>query len=109
MLEETKKQQPKSFVTAYSLGYCYAFSNQADKAREELKILEEKPNSGHSIFGRILVHVALGEKEKALDVLQEFSKSKDPRILRVLFDQRFGEFKNEPKLKEILRQVMSEK
>jgi DNA-binding winged helix-turn-helix (wHTH) protein/TolB-like protein/Tfp pilus assembly protein PilF len=109
ILEETKKQQPKSSVTAYSLGYCYAATNQADKAREELKILEEKSNSGQSIFGRILVHAALGEKEKAMDVLQEFSKSKDPRILRILFDQRFGEFKNEPKFREMVRKVMSEK
>jgi DNA-binding winged helix-turn-helix (wHTH) protein/TolB-like protein/Flp pilus assembly protein TadD len=105
ILIEVKKAQPNASVVAYNLGFCYATLNEPEKAREELKLLESNPKNGHSTFGRILIHYTLGENEKALSILNDFYKSKDARIQRILFDPRLKNLKNETKFKEITKDL----
>lgn len=106
VLEEAKKLLPKGRVVAYNLGYCYAKTNQPEKAREELKILDLEPITGAGLFGKILVYDALGEREKALNIFSDFYRTKDARSLKILYDPRFEDFKNEPRFKEITQDLI---
>lgn len=101
ILLKAKEKFPRGRVVAYSLGYCFAKMNQPEKAAEEIKILEIEPVTGFSLYGKILIHQALGENEKALSVFSEFYKTRDARNLRVFYDPRLEELRNDRKFKEI--------
>jgi DNA-binding winged helix-turn-helix (wHTH) protein/TolB-like protein/Flp pilus assembly protein TadD len=102
-LLEAKKIFPRGRVIAYSLGYCRVKMNQPAEALEEIKILEMKPITGNSILGQILLYDALDEKEKALDIFEQFYKTKDGRNFRFFYDPRLENFRNESRFKEITK------
>lgn len=88
-----------------NLGYCYAQTNQKEKARESLKVLNEKKNTGYSIFGRILIHANLGETQEALKILEESYETRDVRLTRLKADPRFKPIQSNSKFQEIMRKM----
>ncbi len=109
LLEETdaeeKKKGNKNFRMNAVLGFCYAVTNQTEKAREILKVLEEDQAKGYSMYGRILIHANLGETEIALKVLNESFQTRDSRLLRLKVDPRLKAIQPEPRFQEILRKM----
>jgi DNA-binding winged helix-turn-helix (wHTH) protein/TolB-like protein/Tfp pilus assembly protein PilF len=109
LLEEAKteaeKQGNRSPRVNTTLGFCYVLTNQTAKAREALKILEEKKETGYSMYGRILIHANLGEKTTALNILSESWQTRDVRLTRLKSDPRLKVIHSEPRFLEIMRKM----
>jgi hypothetical protein len=109
LLEEVKADEVKKgnepIRISATLGYCYAVTNQAEKARQALQVLEENPTRGYAMYGRILIHANLGEIETALRVLNESYQTRDARLIRLKADPRFKVIHSEPRFQEILRKM----
>ncbi len=104
LAEETEKGN-KTFRINATLGYCYAVTNQTEKARQALKILEEDQTMGYSMYGRILIHANLGEVEKAVNILNESYNTRDVRLTRLKTDPRLTVLQSQPRYREILRKM----
>jgi adenylate cyclase len=88
-----------------TLGYCYVVTNQAAKARDALKVLDQDKDNGYSMYGRILILANLGETNKALDILNESYQTRDVRLTRLKSDPRLKVIHSEPRFLEIMRKM----
>ena len=88
-----------------TLGYCYAVTKQNEKAQASLEVLNARKNAGYAMFGRILIHANLGDKQEALKILEETYQTKDARLTRLKADPRLKIIQAEPRFKAIMRKM----
>ncbi|HVF49056.1 MAG TPA: protein kinase [Pyrinomonadaceae bacterium] len=89
-----------------ALGYAYAVAGRADKARELLDALKElRPGSYVSPYFVAIIHVGLGEKEAALEWLEQAYKDRHPGMVLMKVDPRFDALRADPRFAELLRRV----
>jgi DNA-binding winged helix-turn-helix (wHTH) protein/TolB-like protein/Tfp pilus assembly protein PilF len=88
-----------------TLGYCYAVTNQTEKARKVLRVLQRQKENGYAMYGQMLIYANLGETETALRILNEFYQTRDARFQRLKVDSRLNAIQPEPRFREIMRKM----
>lgn len=89
-LEEWVKAGLKS-----DLAVLYAKTGRISEAR---KIMDEVKKSGHVGWGRIEIHLALGEKEEAVRLLEHAYKSSDAFTFTLLYHHLWDEVRSDPRV-----------
>lgn len=109
LLEEVRQKNPNSSRMYYGLGYCYSSKNQIEKINEIINLLEANPDSGQSVFARLIIYSNLGEKEKAIELLNRYYKTKDYRLSLLNVHPALKQIQSDPRFKEIMRELNLEK
>jgi len=86
----------------------YAKTGQRDKARELLLQLEQLATQRHvGPFTFALVHVALGENEKAIDDLEQaYRERADPGIVGIKVEPLLDPLRGEPRFERLVAKVL---
>jgi len=89
-----------------NLGYAYGVSNRREEALKVIEEIKTQPNRGSVSYASANVYAGLGEKEKAIDCLEEALRE------RALFtfplfvvDPFLANLRDEPRFKELARKV----
>jgi DNA-binding winged helix-turn-helix (wHTH) protein/TolB-like protein/Flp pilus assembly protein TadD len=89
-----------------SLAIAYARLGHEAKSREMLAELEQLPkNDTGAVYQLATIHSALGDKEKAIALLQKCFAAHDDRMLWIKVEPRFDALRDEPRFQEILRKM----
>jgi serine/threonine protein kinase/tetratricopeptide (TPR) repeat protein len=85
------------------LGGAYAAAGRTSEARAALQRLDEMSATGYvSPYHRALIHVALGERKQALDLLAEACTLNDGWLAWLAVEPRLDSLRAEPSFAEIL-------
>lgn len=88
------------------LGYCYAVAGQNAKARSILTILDRMERERYvSPYIRAIVYAGLGEKGKALQMLQRAFDKNAAWLVWLNADPFFGSLRNETKFRHIIQEL----
>jgi Flp pilus assembly protein TadD len=86
----------------------HAQVGRADEARTALRQLEndlarqnERVGTGHLAY----VHLALGDRKTALDLLERAADDRDPDVLWLAVDPRVDPLRSEPRLRALLARL----
>ena len=97
---------PDSTFALASLGYIYAASGDAEKARETIKHLNRESHKRYvSPYGMAELYAGLKEKERALTQLEKAAAEHSWWLIFAAVNHRFNNLRDEPRFKEILRQL----
>jgi TolB-like protein/Flp pilus assembly protein TadD len=104
LLEENTGQEPSSW-TLSTLGYLYAASDRRDDALRVLEEMEEMSRRSYLPSGTLAaVHVALGEKDRALDLLED-AYEEGSLWPEVNVDPLFASLRTEPRFQALVRKL----
>ncbi len=100
-------QEGSPFILAVGvLGHAYATSGDAQLARQQLANLEEYAHqyyvSAHSLA---LVHVGLGEHDRALECLQKAYEERYDRMIFLNVEPIFDALRHHPRFCQLTRQL----
>ncbi|MDT7807761.1 MAG: hypothetical protein QOJ70_1574 [Acidobacteriota bacterium] len=88
------------------LAHVYALAGKRRAAREILKHFEDASRERYvSGYNRAVVHIGLGEKEKAIAALEQGVPSRDVRLVWLDVNPRFDSLRDEPRFTDLLRIV----
>jgi len=91
---------------AGALGFAYARAGQSSEARRVLAELQERSNRRYvPAFDLALIHTGLGDKDKALDLLQKASEERDWRMTGVNVDPFFESLRSHPRFQSLLHDM----
>ena len=93
-------------MTLSSLGHGYALSGDSRKARVLLARLA-KPSATQYVspFELALIHTGLGERNRALNCLEQACQERSARLIWIKVDPRFHSLRTEPRFIDILRKM----
>jgi TolB-like protein/Tfp pilus assembly protein PilF len=89
-----------------SLGHAYAAAGQTADARrclEDLNGMARRRFVGSEQIG--LVHVGLGEREAALDLLEKGEEERNNWLMNIAIDRRFDPIRAEPRFRQLLARL----
>ncbi len=89
-----------------ALAYIHAVAGREDQARELLAEAEGSAREGrdHASY-MAAIHLALGERERALDWIEWACEEPSTEVLRVMADPRFAALRSDPRFVAIRRKV----
>lgn len=88
------------------LGYAYALANRKEEARSILKKLLNQSDSGLSSgFNLAVIYLALGDKEQALNQLEQGYEQRDVWMKELKAWPWFDTLRNEPRYKNLIRRM----
>jgi serine/threonine protein kinase len=89
------------------LGYIYGRLGWHERAREQLKILEELPpeQQRFSLYPKALVYVGLNEKKKALELFNECYRLRNPWVVLLKKNIFNLDLQEEPEFKELMAKI----
>ena len=89
-----------------AVGYAYAVSGDRAKTEETLRSLDDLAKRRYvTPNAYFLVHLGLGQKQKALDWLEKCYHDQDGACWYLKVDQLYDGLRNEPRFQAILKQV----
>jgi DNA-binding winged helix-turn-helix (wHTH) protein/TolB-like protein len=95
LLNENEKENPSSSLLSH-LGYTYAKLGNREKALEFAKMLEDRKDS--MVYEKATpIYLALGDKEKVFQLLEEMTIKAPQRWTRIGYDMRLYPLKEEPR------------
>jgi len=106
-METAVRNDPEILGRKGQLAYVYARTGDPEKARELLRQMKLE-GSGNNHVELALVHIALGEIEPALTLLEEAVKRRDGALLTAaspLDDPVYAPVRNHPRFLKILEQM----
>jgi TolB-like protein/DNA-binding winged helix-turn-helix (wHTH) protein/Flp pilus assembly protein TadD len=83
-----------------TLAHAFALTGHKARAREVLARLQNEPVQSPFLIS--LVHLALGEREAALEWLERAWQRRDPRARLVAVDHRFDDLRRDPRFEEMI-------
>jgi TolB-like protein/Flp pilus assembly protein TadD len=89
-----------------SLGHAYAAAGRTADARrclEDLNGMARRRFVGSEQIG--LVHVGLGEREAALDLLEKGEEERNNWLMNIAIDRRFDPLRSDPRFRELLARL----
>jgi len=89
-----------------SLGHAYAAAGRTADARrclEDLNGMARRRFVGSEQIG--LVHVGLGEREAALDLLEKGEEERNNWLMNIAIDRRFDPLRSDPRFQQLLRRL----
>jgi tetratricopeptide (TPR) repeat protein len=103
ILANKENANPSSSLLS-QLGYSNAKIGNKEKALEFAKMIEDKKDN--FVYEKVMpIYLALGDKEKVLQLLNEMAKKAPQRFNRLSFDLRLNPLKNEPLYQELLKKM----
>ena len=88
------------------LGYAYAVSGETEKAREMIEALEAGSQPEYlTPYHLAIIHLGLGEKEKALERLSEACDLRTPQYIFFKTGREFDSVRDDPRFQAILRRM----
>jgi TolB-like protein/DNA-binding winged helix-turn-helix (wHTH) protein/Tfp pilus assembly protein PilF len=88
------------------VGYAYGLSGRRQQALEVLKRLNATSTTGpSSAFGRALVYIGLGDKQRASAWLEKAYEQHEWILLSVNADPAFDSLRSEPRFQDLLRRM----
>ena len=88
------------------LAHCYAASGRSSEARALLAELEARSaDSWVSPIGLALVHLSLGERDRAFDELEHAYTVRAYRLLEIGVDPRWDSLRHDPRFRDVLRRM----
>ncbi len=111
--EEGIRQVQEALPTAASsplilaeLGSVYALLGEQAKAREMLAKLRDRSKQSYvSPYRLALIHVALGEKDTAIKLLDQGFQVRDMGMVQLRLDPRWGPVRGDPRFQDLLRRM----
>ena len=94
-------------VTSAFLAWGLALSGKTDEARALLLGLEGPGRGYVSPYQRAAVHLALGQPERALDLLEEAARDRDPWIALLRVDPRLDGLRGTKPFEELAQRVFA--
>jgi Flp pilus assembly protein TadD len=96
----------QTWTPASGLAYAYAVSGRRAEALKELGELEKQVDlSIHTPVNIAGVYAGLGDKDRALAMLERAYQHRYPRIWHLKLDQRFESLHSDPRFKDLLRRI----
>jgi serine/threonine protein kinase/Flp pilus assembly protein TadD len=91
---------------AAGLAYCYAVGGRVEEAMAALDDIGPEPVSEPNMMRNIaLVHIALGNKETALDWIEKACDAGSEAIASMKVDPKMDPLRNEPRFTAVLRKI----
>lgn len=87
------------------LGYAFAAAGHTEKAREILENLSARPERYVSPYDRAVLHVALGEHDQALELLDKAVRERSNRVTALKVDQALDPLRDDPRFEVLLRET----
>ena len=90
-----------------TLGIAYYSRGEKERALEQVALLERKVSKGSSeaLYRVACVYAVFGNKDKALERLEQAHRLRDERMVWVKVDPAFDNLRTEPRYQEILRKM----
>jgi len=97
---------PDSTLRVTEMAYAYARAGKSAEARAFLRKLEERSKRGYvPAYDLAVVHLALGEKEAALQWLQRAYDEHDWALMVVAVEPRLDPLRSDPRFQGLVRKV----
>jgi len=88
------------------LGYAHAMAGRRDEAQSILKeLMEIKKRRYVSAFPVAMIYAGLGERKLAMDWLDRATKDRAAHLAALRVDPAFEALREEPRFKQVLRQI----
>lgn len=99
---EKAKQTSNGSAGTTELIWANGFAGNKEKARQ---LLTELPKEKVSPFDLAVIYASLGEKEKAIEYLEESYQKRDPQLVPIKVYPPFASLREEPKFIELLKKM----
>jgi tetratricopeptide (TPR) repeat protein len=99
----------KSHHTLTFIGYAYGLKGERDKAMQIMRQLKEMEGRGERIwtFGYGLIHMSLGEKQQAMDYLeQSWNKKEVSPLPYIRVDPMFDPLRGDPRFEKLANEII---
>ena len=100
----------KDYHSLTLIGYGYGLKGERDKALQIVGQLQELEKSGTPvwIWGYGLIHLALGEKDKAIECLQRSWQARETAtpVVFIKFDPMLDPLRGDPRFEALARQII---
>jgi TolB-like protein/DNA-binding winged helix-turn-helix (wHTH) protein/Flp pilus assembly protein TadD len=104
-LEIAKGSQSRPTVLG-ALGHAYAMAGNKQKAEAMLRSMEELSRTRYFPgFQLALIHIGLGEKDKAFDLLEKSYLDRYPALIHFNVEPRLDPIRSDPRFKVLLQRV----
>jgi len=88
------------------LAYTYALAGRQQEAQRTLNELLELSKHRYVSPGQIgIIYIALGEKDKAFERLEEANKVYDLNLMRLKVERRFDPLRSDPRFDDLVRRI----
>ena len=93
-----------------SLGYAYAVTGRKEEAHRVLAKLEKLSTERYiSSYNLALVHLGLGQKEEALQLLEKSYRDSDPDIAQIKTHKKLDALRGDPRFEKLVERVFAGK
>jgi serine/threonine protein kinase/Tfp pilus assembly protein PilF len=105
-LEKAKELSSNSVVSLSNLGYAYAKAGKTDEAKRILTELESISKERYvSPFFWAGLYLGFGDKEKALDYLEQEYEARGEFLIFLNMGNLFGPIRSEPRFQDLLKKI----
>jgi len=88
------------------LAHAYALAGRREEAQKRLNELLELSKREFVSPGQIgIIYVALGEKDKAFEYLDEANKVYDLNLMRIKVERRFDPLRSDPRFNDLVKRI----
>jgi adenylate cyclase len=88
------------------LGWAYGLHGDASKAREiTAEVFERSKREYVSPFGYALIRLGLGEKDAALDFLEQAFEERNPNMMAIHYYPTWDELRSDPRFIDLVERV----
>ena len=104
-LERSRGMGAPPFTTAY-LGYAYGMAGDRARALAMLDELKRiSPGGEVAPFNRALIHLGLGDRQRALDELEEARAASSQSLVWLKIDRIYDPLRSEPRFVALMKQL----
>jgi DNA-binding winged helix-turn-helix (wHTH) protein/TolB-like protein/tetratricopeptide (TPR) repeat protein len=105
-LEKARKLAPESCEPPMQIGYALAVSGNRERARATLSELERRSKYKFVPFYSLaMIHNGLGERDKALEMLERGVDNRESQLTFILSDNRWDNLRSQPRFRNILHRM----
>ena len=88
------------------LAHAYALAGRRDEAQKALNELSDLSKHEYVSPGQIgIIYIALGEKDKAFEYLEEANKDYDLNLMRMKVERRFDPLRSDPRFADLVKRI----
>jgi tetratricopeptide (TPR) repeat protein len=102
-IEEMKRSSFNDADSLAALAYAYAMAGDKTELQDTLERLKHHPSTAP--YGLAQVYSALGEKERAISLLETAYQERSNRMNYLKVDPAFDPLRQEPRFKELMRKM----
>jgi len=105
-LKRSVELSPEDPLFVANLGHCYAVAGRSGEARNLALQLEEQSRSRYiSPMSFALIHLGLGENDRAIRWLERAYEVQAPLLTTIVFDERFDPLRADPRFSDLVRRI----